>query len=47
MARRIDQYAELQALARDQRPQLALILGSGLNDLADRLDRWLSPATAP
>jgi purine-nucleoside phosphorylase len=30
-------YADLQALVRDRRPRIALILGSGLSDVADRL----------
>lgn len=38
MTRRIREYAELQALVRERRPRIALILGSGLGNLADRLD---------
>jgi purine-nucleoside phosphorylase len=38
MTRRITQYLELQAIVRERRPRIALILGSGLGDLADRLD---------
>jgi purine-nucleoside phosphorylase len=30
-------YAELQLVARERRPRLALILGSGLSDIAERL----------
>ena len=38
MTRRITQYLELQASVRERRPRIALILGSGLGDLANRLD---------
>jgi purine-nucleoside phosphorylase len=37
MALRIDDYAELQALAQVRMPRVAFILGSGLSDLADHL----------
>jgi purine-nucleoside phosphorylase len=36
--RRITEYTELQAIARERSPRVALVLGSGLSDLADRLD---------
>lgn len=35
---RFRDYAELQTLARERSPRIALILGSGLSDIADRLD---------
>ena len=38
MNRPIREYSELQAIARDRLPRIALVLGSGLGDLADRLD---------
>jgi purine-nucleoside phosphorylase len=38
MTRRIEEFAELQAIARASSPRIALILGSGLADLADRLN---------
>jgi purine-nucleoside phosphorylase len=38
MIRRLDAYSELQELARHRKPRAALILGSGLSDLADRLE---------
>jgi purine-nucleoside phosphorylase len=38
MTRRLHEYPELQASARERQPRLALILGSGLNDVADRLE---------
>ena len=38
MTRPIGDYAELQAIVRDRPPRIALILGSGLSDLADHLD---------
>lgn len=38
MTRRIAEYAELQGCVRERSPRIALILGSGLNELADRLD---------
>src|SRR5262249_38547691 len=38
MPRRVTEYGELQAHVRDRPPRVALILGSGLSDLADRLD---------
>src|SRR5690348_5588183 len=38
MTSRITQYRELQPIVRERRPRIALILGSGLGDLADRLD---------
>jgi purine-nucleoside phosphorylase len=38
MTRRITEFSELQAIARERLPRIALILGSGLSDLADRLD---------
>ncbi len=37
MTSRITQYLELQAIVCERRPRIALILGSGLGDLADRL----------
>ena len=36
MTRLLD-YPELQAVAQARRPRVALVLGSGLSDLADRL----------
>ncbi|MBM3996827.1 MAG: purine-nucleoside phosphorylase [Planctomycetes bacterium] len=38
MPRRITEFAVLQALVRERSPRIAMILGSGLGDLADRLD---------
>jgi len=38
MPRQITDYAELHSRARDEPPRVALILGSGLSNLADRLD---------
>jgi purine-nucleoside phosphorylase len=38
MTRRITEFAELQALVADRQPGIALVLGSGLGDLADRLE---------
>ncbi|MBI3822243.1 MAG: purine-nucleoside phosphorylase [Planctomycetes bacterium] len=38
MTRCITQYLELQALVRSRKPRIALVLGSGLGDVADRLD---------
>ncbi len=38
MTRRLADYPELQSLARDRTPRIALILGSGLSDLADQLE---------
>lgn len=38
MTRHIEDYADLQALVRTRPPRIALVLGSGLGDLADRLD---------
>ncbi len=38
MTHRIINYLELQGLARGRLPRIALILGSGLSDLADRLE---------
>lgn len=38
MTQRIHEYAELQALARERTPRVAMILGSGLSDLADRME---------
>jgi purine-nucleoside phosphorylase len=38
MTRLLGDYAELQALARERLPRVALILGSGLSDIADRLE---------
>src|SRR5262245_34412134 len=38
MTSHLSDYAELQAHARAQPPRVALILGSGLSELADRLD---------
>lgn len=38
MARRITTHAELQALAARRPPRIAVILGSGLSDLADQLE---------
>jgi purine-nucleoside phosphorylase len=37
MSDRITTYADLQAIARERLPRVALVLGSGLSDLADRL----------
>jgi purine-nucleoside phosphorylase len=37
MIRRIHDYADLQAHARERKPCIAVILGSGLSDLADHL----------
>ena len=36
--RRIIDYPKLRAVAQTRRPRIALILGSGLSDIADRLD---------
>jgi purine-nucleoside phosphorylase len=38
MTRRVTDYRELQAIARERTPRIALILGSGLSDLADQLE---------
>jgi purine-nucleoside phosphorylase len=38
MIRRIREYGELQTIVHDRSPQIALVLGSGLGDLAERLD---------
>jgi purine-nucleoside phosphorylase len=38
MTHRITDYAELQVIVAERRPRIALILGSGLSDIADRLD---------
>jgi purine-nucleoside phosphorylase len=38
MPRRIAEFRDLQRLVRDRSPRIALILGSGLSDLADRLE---------
>ena len=38
MTRQLRDYPELQSIAHDRQPRIALILGSGLGDLADRLD---------
>ena len=38
MTRRITEFSELQSLATEHPPRVALILGSGLSDLADRLE---------
>jgi purine-nucleoside phosphorylase len=38
MTRRITEFAKLQALVADRQPRIALVLGSGLGDLADRLE---------
>src|SRR5256885_397159 len=38
MSRQIRDLAELQSIVRDRPPRIALILGSGLSDLADQLD---------
>ena len=37
MANRITTFADLQEIVRERRPRIALVLGSGLSDLADRL----------
>jgi purine-nucleoside phosphorylase len=37
MKQRITTYADLQAIARERLPRVALVLGSGLSDLANRL----------
>ena len=38
MTRRICKYPELQSIAQNRQPRIAVILGSGLGDVADRLD---------
>lgn len=38
MTRRITEFSELQTIAAEHTPRVALILGSGLSDLADRLE---------
>lgn len=38
MTRPISDFSELQSIVRDRPPKIALILGSGLSDLADRLE---------
>jgi purine-nucleoside phosphorylase len=38
MPRRITEFRDLQLLVRDQPPRIALILGSGLSELADQLE---------
>lgn len=38
MTRRITDFAALQALAHERRPRIAIILGSGLSDIADGLE---------
>ncbi len=38
MTRRITEFADLQQIVRDRPPRVALILGSGLSDIADRLE---------
>lgn len=38
MTRPISDFAELQSIVRDRPPKIALILGSGLSDLADHLE---------
>jgi purine-nucleoside phosphorylase len=38
MTNRITDYAELQALVAERRPRIAVILGSGLSDMANQLD---------
>lgn len=37
MTRRLREYAELQAIVRDRAPRIAMVLGSGLGDVAERL----------
>src|SRR5262245_27579618 len=38
MSRPVRDFAELEAIVRERRPRIALILGSGLGDLTDRLE---------
>jgi purine-nucleoside phosphorylase len=38
MTHRITKFSEMQAIAHTRRPRVALILGSGLGDIADRLE---------